>query len=162
MSMMMPVAKRLESISDKIMMTGETMLCNNKHENHDSSTDENDSGLTNQTKKLFPLIVSGFVSSYRSSLCQSKSYAVIEKPVYEKVLCNIPIILADDDGVKVESVRGLHVEILMNETEDDVRVNVDTKLVHDQDGFKITFSPPRSGSALLSVTFNNIHLRYLI
>ena len=52
MSMMMPVAKRLESISDKIMMTGETMLCNNKHENHDSSTDENDSGLTSQIKEI--------------------------------------------------------------------------------------------------------------
>ena len=66
---MTPVAKKLETISDQIMITGDTILQSLRHE-QSSFSDEEDSG---------------FSYNFKSTVCPEMSYAVIDRPIYEKV-----------------------------------------------------------------------------
>ena len=68
---MTPVAKKLETISDQIMMTGDTILQSLRQE-QSSFSDEEDSGFS--------------YNSCKSSVSPEKSYAVVDRPIYEKVV----------------------------------------------------------------------------
>ena len=71
--LMVPVTKKLEKISAEILTTGEAII--NK--------------LQFVPKSLSHGDIPGFLSTF--SVCQAKSHAVIDRPVYEKVLCSIQL-----------------------------------------------------------------------
>ena len=96
------------------------------------------------------------------SVCQTASYAVIDRPVYEKVLCSVPLYLADDNGLKLDVYHDLDVTSIMTlySREDRqvemVEVSVERSEAED---WSLQFCPPRPGIAHLSVMVQGKHIR---
>ena len=104
----------------------------------------------------------------------SKSYALIEKNIYEKVLCSIPLFLADDNGLHLDVFHDIKVDVSMkmkttatkahrkSSSDDNVDdINVDVKVENNvHDGWKLVFVPPQSGTASLSVKIEDKHIRF--
>ena len=96
------------------------------------------------------------------SVCQTASYAVIDRPVYEKVLCSVPLYLADDNGLKLDVYHDLDVTSIMTlySREDRqvemVEVSVARSEAEDR---SLQFCPPRPGIAHLSVMVQGKHIR---
>jgi len=145
--LMAPVARRLENISEKIMTTGETIL----HQ------------LQFVPKRLSLDDIPGFLSTF--TVNPGKSYAQIEKPIYEKVLCTIPLYLADDNGLQLDVFHDINIdsEMLMNSANNHVDKDIDNVYVsvenHSQYGWRLRFCPPFAGAASLSVKVDGKHLR---
>ena len=111
----------------------------------------------------------GFLSTF--TVNHSKSYALIEKNIYEKVLCSIPLFLADDNGLHLDVFHDIKVDVSMKmkqtkgnhrkSTTDNEDVTVDVKVENNvQDGWKLMFIPPQSGTASLSVKIEDKHIRF--
>ena len=56
----------------------------------------------------------GFLSTF--TVNSGKSYAQIDKPIYEKVQCTIPLYFADDNGLQLDVFHDINIdaEMLMN------------------------------------------------
>ena len=95
-------------------------------------------------------------------MCQTASYAVIDRPVYEKVLCTIPLYLADDNGLRLDVYHELDISSVMtlysreSKQVEMVEVRVESC---EGPGWSLTFCPPHPGIAHLSVTVAGKHLR---
>ena len=89
--LMVPVAKKLETISSEILATGEAII--NK--------------LQFVPKSLSHGDIPGFLSTF--AVCHAKSYAIIDRPIYEKVLCSISLYLVDDNGLKLDVYREIDI-----------------------------------------------------
>ena len=106
---------------------------------------------------------SGFLSTF--TVNPGKSYAQIEKPIYEKVLCTIPLYLADDNGLQLDVFHDINIEsdMLMNSANNNVDKDIDNVYVsvenHSQYGWRLRFCPPFAGAASLSVKVDGKHLR---
>lgn len=148
--MMKPIAKRLEKISEQIMGTGENIL--NK--------------IQFVPKRLSNSSIPGFLSTF--SVCHEKSFAVIDKPIYEKVLCTIPLCLTDENGMFLDVFHDIDIKAEMKVvegksiTDKDHRnaVSVDVSIESTPaEGWKLKFYSPHSGIAQLSVTIDKKHIR---
>ena len=140
--LMVPLAKKLETISCEIMTTGEAIK--NK--------------LQFVPKSLSHGDIPGFLSTF--SVCQAKSYAIIDKPIYEKVLCSIRLYLADDNGLKLDVYRDINIKPVMT-LYDQLEKNCQMVevCVENSDGWKLGFNPPFPGIAHLSVTVDGTHIK---
>ena len=178
---MVPVAKRLEMISEQIMNTGETIL-HRLQFIPKSLSNRSIPGKVINDNFSSNFIIAGFLSTF--TVCHSKSYAIIDKPIYEKVLCTIPLYLSDDNGLQLDVFHDLDIQTEMrifrennvsvklkrnseiNFQEDHINdgdyVDVTTENVTSksgEDGWKLKFNPPFSGIAHLSVKVDGKHIR---
>ena len=165
--LMAPVARRLENISEKIMTTGETILHQLQFVPKRLSLDDIPGGMffkiIEKNLEHWLLRFSGFLSTFIVN--PGKSYAQIEKPIYEKVLCTIPLYLADDNGLQLDVFHDINIdsEMLMNSANNHVDKDFDNVYVsvenHSQYGWRLRFCPPFAGPASLSVKVDGKHLR---
>eukprot|EP00092_Neocalanus_flemingeri_P008499 GFUD01009156.1.p1 GENE.GFUD01009156.1~~GFUD01009156.1.p1 ORF type:complete len:451 (+),score=101.13 GFUD01009156.1:407-1759(+) len=143
-NLMVPLAKKLEKISEEILATGEAII--NK--------------LQFVPKSLSHGDIPGFVSTF--AVCQAKSHAIIDRPIYEKVLCSIRLYLADDNGLKLDVYRDLKIQAVMTLYDQLAKncqmVEVSIKNT-DSGGWSLNFNPPFSGIAHLSVTVDGTHIK---
>ena len=142
--LMVPVAKKLEKISEEILATGEAII----------------NRLQFVPKSLSHGDIPGFLSTF--SVCQAKSHAIIDRPIYEKVLCSIHLHLADDNGLKLDVYRDIDIKAVMTLYDQQARncqmVNVSVEN-SDSGGWSLAFNPPFSGIAHLSVTVEGTHIK---
>ena len=145
--LMVPVTKKLEKISAEILTTGEAII--NK--------------LQFVPKSLSHGDIPGFLSTF--SVCQAKSHAVMDRPVYEKVLCSIGLHLADDNGLKLDVYREIDIQAVMTLYDQQakscqmVNVSVGNTDSGRSAGWNLVFTPPFAGIAHLSVTVEGKHLK---
>ena len=108
----------------------------------------------------------GFLSTF--SVCHDKSFAVIDKPIYEKVLCTIPLCLADENGLLLDVFHDIDIKAEMkvfegkSMTDKDSRsaVSVDVSIESTPaEEWRLKFYSPHSGVAQLSVTIDKKHIR---
>ena len=113
------------------------------------------------------------VSTLASSCVEpSLSYAIIERPLYEKAVCCIPLYLAAGDGAQLA---GLHHADILAEMSlypdppaeagggSGVRVEVRVEAgPGEAEGWRLVFSSPHPGIAHLSVRVDGKHIRYVI
>ena len=108
----------------------------------------------------------GFLSTF--SVCHDKSFAVIDKPIYEKVLCTIPLCLTDENGLLLDVFHDIDIKAEMkvfegkSMTDKDSRsaVLVDVSIESTPaEGWRLKFYSPHSGVAQLSVTIDKKHIR---
>ena len=93
-------------------------------------------------------------------MCQAASYAVIDRPVYEKVLCTIPLYLADENGVRLDVFHDLNITSIMTlYSAEERQVEMVEVSVRSSEGWGLQFSPPHSGIAHLSVMVEGKHIR---
>ena len=93
-------------------------------------------------------------------MCQTASYAVIDRPVYEKVLCTVPLYLADENGVRLDVFHDLELTSIMTLYSGQERqVEMVEVSVSSSEGWCLHFSPPHSGIAHLSVMVEGKHIR---
>ena len=112
--LMKPLAKRLEKISEQIMGTGENIL-NRLQFVPRRLSNSSIPGIEFKKKILFIFfLLSGFLSTF--SVCHEKSFAVIDKPIYEKVLCTIPLCLADENGILLDVFHDIDINNRKNYT----------------------------------------------
>ena len=126
-------------------------------------------------------MIAGFLSTF--TVCHSKSYAIIDKPIYEKVLCTIPLYLSDDNGLQLDVFHDLDIQTEMRmfkESKVSVNLKRNTEISQEdqmndgdivdvttenvtsklgEDGWKLKFSPPYDGIANLSVKVDGKHIR---
>ena len=112
------------------------------------------------------MLILGFLSTF--SVCHEKSFAVIDKPIYEKVLCTIPLCLTDENGMFLDVFHDIDIKAEMkvvegkSMTDKDHRnaVSVDVSIESTPaEGWKLKFYSPHSGIAHLSVTIDKKHIR---
>lgn len=154
--MMVPVAKRLEKISEQIMNTGKTILYK----------------LQFVPRRISNGSVPGYISSF--TVCHDKSFAVIDKPIYEKVLCTIPLHLADENGMLLDIFHDLDIKAEMTvyegksvadlhpdkDNKSGVSVDVTVECIHSGGGeWRLKFYSPNTGVAQLSVKIDEKHIR---
>ena len=145
--LLVPVAKKLETISGEILATGEAII--NK--------------LQFVPKSLSHGDIPGFLSTF--AVCHAKSYAIIDRPIYEKVLCSISLYLADDNGLKLDVYREIDVQAVMTlyHKQDKncqmVNVSVENNDCAGSGGWSLVFNPPFPGIAHLSVTVDGVHIK---
>ena len=102
--------------------------------------------------------LSGFLSTF--SVCQTSSYAVIDRPVYEKVLCTVPLYLADENGVRLDVFHDLNITSIMTlYSAQERQVEMVEVSVRSSEGWSVQFSPPHPGIAHLSVMVEGKHIR---
>ena len=147
LKLMGPVAKKLGKISDEIMSTGEAII--NK--------------LQFVPKSLSYGDIPGFLSTF--SVCQAQSHAIIDRPIYEKVLCSIRLHLADDNGLKLDVYREIDIHATMTLYDKQakncqiVNVSVENSDNSGSGGWTLVFNPPFAGIAHLSVTVDGRHIK---
>jgi len=143
---MRPVARKLERLSEEIMNSGDLLILNR---------------LQFIPRTLSQGDIPGFLSTF--SVCQTASYAVIDRPVYEKVLCTIPLYLADDNGLKLDVYHDLDISAMMTlYSKEDRQVEMVEVTVQSLEGpgWSLTFCPPQPGIAHLSVMVSGKHIRH--
>ena len=93
-------------------------------------------------------------------MCQTASYAVIDRPVYEKVLCTVPLYLADENGVRLDVFHDLNLTSIMTlYSAQERQVEMVEVRVSSSEGWCLQFSPPHPGIAHLSVMVEGKHIR---
>jgi len=142
LKLMAPVTKKLEKISGEILTTGEAII--NK--------------LQFVPKSLSYGDIPGFLSTF--SVCPGKSHAIIDRPIYEKVICSIRLHLADDNGLKLDVYRDIDIQAVMTlyHMEDKTCQMVGVR-VENNDHWSLVFTPPYPGIATLSVTVDGQHIK---
>ena len=156
---MKPVASKLERLSEEIMTTGETIL--NRLQFIPRTLSQGDipgiGAVVSDDKRLL-IILRGFLSTF--SVCHTASYAVIDRPVYEKVLCTIPLYLADENGVGLDVFHDLNITSIMTlYSAQERQVEMVEVSVRSSEGWSVQFSPPHPGIAHLSVMVEGKHIR---
>ena len=97
------------------------------------------------------------------SVCPTASYAVIDRPVYEKVLCSFSLYLADDNGLKLDVYHELDIKSIMtlysreSRQVEMVEVRVESE---ESRGWTVQFCAPHPGIAHLSVLIDGRHIRH--
>jgi len=144
LKLIVPVAKKLQKISEEILSTGQAII----------------NRLQFVPKSLSQGDIPGFLSTFAVS--QAKSHAIIDRPIYEKVLCSIRLHLADDNGLKLDVYREVNIKAVMTLYDQQARncqmVNVAVEN-SDSGGWNLVFNPPFSGIAHLSVTIDGTHIK---
>ena len=107
-------------------------------------------------------------------MCHDKSFAVIDKPIYEKVLCTIPIHLADENGMLLDIFHDLDIKAEMRvyegksvadlhpdkDNKSGVSVDVTVECINTGGGgWRLKFYSPNKGVAQLSVKIDEKHIR---
>jgi len=137
-----PLASRLDRIGGELRTTGQAII---------------------HKLQFVPLLlpesqVPGYLSTF--SVCASTSHAIIDRPVYEKVLCTIQLHLADENGVKLDVFREVPLAASMALFEGSTCRWVEVKVKLEQaDSWALTFTPPCPGIAHLSVVIGGRHVR---
>ncbi|XP_023339096.1 tripartite motif-containing protein 3 isoform X2 [Eurytemora carolleeae] len=142
--LMIPLAKRLEALSEKLFATG-SALTNRLEFVPKTLTDTNG--------------VSGSASA--CTISSSTSHADISSTLYEKVLCSIPLILADENGMRlyVDKDPDILCNLLVFPTVG-VTHEVDVKLSRrNGSDWLLRFTPPCHGIALLTVKLHGEHVK---
>ena len=115
------------------------------------------------------LICLGFLSTF--SVCHDKTFAVIDKPIYEKVLCTIPLCLADENGILLDVFHDIDIKADMkvfdgksiSDKDEERAVSVDISVESSpSEGWRLKFYSPYSGLAQLSVKIDRRHIRLVI
>lgn len=135
--LVVPVAQRLERISGEIANTGHGILTR----------------LQFLHRPLSQTEIPGLVSSLTVSPPHCR--ALLHTPVYEKVLCSIPLRLVDDNGLELDIFHDIDVKAVMNLFDKSektcYRVPISVE-AGDPGGWALVFSPPHPGTAHLAVT----------
>ena len=163
---MKPLAKRLEKISEQIMGTGENILNRLQFVPRRISNSSIPGIKIKNNISFYNFFILGFLSTF--SICHEKSFAVIDKPIYEKALCTIPLCLADENGMLLDVFHDIDINAEMkvfdgkSMTDKDNRsaVSVDVSVESNpSEGWRLKFYSPHSGIAQLSVKIDNKHIR---
>ena len=113
------------------------------------------------------------VSSLASSCVEpSLSYAIIDRPLYEKAVCCIPLYLAAADGAQLAGLHRADILAEMRLYPDPAAeagggsgVGVEVRVEAgpgEAEGWRLVFSSPHPGIAHLSVRVDGKHIRYVI
>jgi len=129
--LMVPLAKRLEYISEKILATGEAIS----------------NRLEFVPKALSDATIPGVLSNW--TVCPRRTHARVNSTLYEKVKCSIPLVLMDENGMKLDVYRNLDIKVCMRlypEGVKNVHEEVKVDIVHEAgDGWRLVFTPSTSG-----------------
>ena len=163
--LMKPLAKRLEKISEQIMGTGENIL-NRLQFVPRRLSNSSIPGIIFKINSFYIFLLSGFLSTF--SVCHEKSFAVIDKPIYEKVLCTVPLCLADENGILLDVFHDIDINAEMKVFDGKSMIDKDKRSAVSVDisvestpseGWRLKFYSPHSGIAQLSVKIDNKHIR---
>jgi len=142
--LMAPVTKKLKKISQEIAATGTAII--NKLQFVPKSISNSD--------------IPGFLSTF--SVCPAKSHAIIDRPIYEKVICSIRLHLADENGMKLDVYHDISIQAVMTLYDQQAKYckMVDVSVQNNEsDGWNLVFNPQFSGIAHLSVTVDGGHIK---
>ena len=92
-------------------------------------------------------------------MSQANSHLVLDKPIYEKVVCSIPLNLMDGNGMKTEVFRDLDIRTAMTVFQKDSQIQEEVDVNVEKGSWKLNFTPPFHGMANLSVTIDNVHIK---